>query len=138
MAKPAKYLAYSNHIEPVAAASYGSAAGPAVDLVHLSHQTLGDNALERELLSLFDRQAAQFAQRLAGAARPGESGWRADLAHSLKGSSRVIGAFEVGRAAEAYEDALRAGALDAALLWSRLETAITAARSAIAELLERP
>ena len=36
-----------------------------IDLVHLSRQSLGDRALEIELLTLFERQAEQIAARLA-------------------------------------------------------------------------
>jgi HPt (histidine-containing phosphotransfer) domain-containing protein len=105
--------------------------------VHLSHQTLGDSALEAELLSLFDRQARQFAHRLSSPMTPRESKWRADLAHTLKGSARAIGAFGVGHAAEAYERALLGGAADADEYWLGLENAIDAASAAIAHLLGR-
>jgi len=69
--------------------------------------------------------------------RPGESRWRADLAHTLKGSALAIGAFGVGRAAQAYEDAARAETVDLPLRLARLDAAIGAARRTIAELLDR-
>ena len=69
---------------------------PAVlDLVHLSRQTFGDHALEIELLTLFERQAAQLSARLGGARAPGDAGARMELAHMLKGSARSVGAFAV-------------------------------------------
>lgn len=110
---------------------------PVLDLVHLSRQTFGDHALETELLSLFDRQAGQFAARLAEPGRPSDIISRADLAHTLKGSARAIGAFGLGAAADAYEAALRGRGSDEAELRAGLIAAIGAVRAAIAELLER-
>lgn len=137
MAKPAEFLALSYGAEQGAPATV-AADEPTLDLVHLSHQTLGDNALERELLTLFERQAAQFAARLAAPMGVGEEKWRADLVHTLKGSARAVGAAAVGRAAEDYEEALRAGDSDTSRRLARLSASIETARRAIAELLERP
>jgi HPt (histidine-containing phosphotransfer) domain-containing protein len=85
---------------------------------------MGDRELEKELLSLFDRQAAQIADRLAnieaGAAN-------ADLAHKLKGSARAVGAMAVAAAAENYEHAARAGLLRASDA-DRLVAAVEEAR----------
>jgi HPt (histidine-containing phosphotransfer) domain-containing protein len=109
---------------------------PTIDLVHLSRQTLGDYGLEQELLGLFARQARTIAERLAAPARGGDASWRADLAHTLKGSAVAIGAAGVARAAADYEDAARAGApLDAH--WRALEAALTTAGAAVEDLLER-
>ena len=63
-----------------------------IDLVHLSRQTFGDHDLERELLGLFDAQAAQFAKRLRSPAAQGDADWRIALAHTIKGSARAVGA----------------------------------------------
>ncbi len=109
---------------------------PVLDLVHLSRQTFGDHALETELLTLFDRQAGQFAARFAAPGSEGESGWRAELAHTLKGSARAVGAFAVGAAAEAYEAALRGGDPRAEALRERLVREIEDARGEIMNLLE--
>jgi HPt (histidine-containing phosphotransfer) domain-containing protein len=109
---------------------------PAIDLVHLSRQTLGDHGLEQELLGLFARQAQTIAARLAAPARADDGKWRADLAHTLKGSAVAIGAAAVAQAAADYEDAARTGApLDDR--WRALETALTAAGAAVEELIER-
>jgi HPt (histidine-containing phosphotransfer) domain-containing protein len=108
---------------------------PAIDLVHLSRQTLGDRALETELLRLFDRQASQIMERLHACAS-GDRKALGDLAHTIKGSARAIGAIDVAAAAQACEDTLRPGsplATDAAL--ARLDERIAAAREAIASLL---
>jgi len=79
-----------------------------VDLVQLSRQTTGDRALEKELLGVFDVQAAQISEKLKTAEAGAAS---AELAHKLKGSARAVGANEVAAAAENYEYAARAGFL---------------------------
>lgn len=71
----------------------------ALDLVHLAHHTLGDQDLEREILRLFAAQSRTLLARLE-AARDKE---RMRVAHTLKGSARAIGAWEVVRAAEEIE-----------------------------------
>jgi HPt (histidine-containing phosphotransfer) domain-containing protein len=106
-----------------------------IDLVHLSRQTFGDHDLERELLALFDAQAGHFVDRLNADSAPGDADWRIGLAHTIKGSARAIGAFEVGQAAEAYEWALRGADPKAAEKAGTLGTAIARARAAIALLL---
>ena len=107
-----------------------------IDLVHLSRQSLGDRALEIELLTLFERQAEQIAVRLATPSANGERRWRHDLAHTLKGSARAVGAMAVAAAAQAYEEALY-GAGEPAVLAARdaLLAAVAQARSAVLELL---
>ena len=116
-----------------------SAAEPVIDLVHLSKQTLGDAALETELLRLFEEQALAFAVRLRAPAPLAETArdiqQRIVLAHTLKGSSRAIGAFALADAAQAYEDALRANAPDADASPRRLLAALDSARAEISRLL---
>ncbi len=80
--------------------------GRALDLVHLSRQSLGDRALELELLSLFDCHARQILDRLEAAGPQADRQWRLDLAHALKGSARAVGAQKVACLAEAYEFSL--------------------------------
>src|ERR1700709_1159514 len=70
-----------------------------VDLVHLSRMTLGDRDLEREVLQLFERQAAMLLERMPGAG-PAHV---AAMAHTIKGSARGIGAWQVARYAETLE-----------------------------------
>lgn len=60
-----------------------------VDLAHLARQTLGDQALSREVLALFVDQATLFKAQIVHASIPE----RLRLAHTLKGSARGIGAF---------------------------------------------
>ncbi len=134
MVKPAKLMVLA--LEAAPGGGDATAERP-IDLVHLSRQTFGDHDLERELLALFDAQAAQFARRLDEPIAAEETVWRVELVHTLKGSSRAIGAFQVGRAAEAYEQALRAGDRVASAPRERLSAAIETARGAIAQLLAR-
>ena len=105
---------------------------PAIDLAHLARMTFGEENLEGEVLRLFDRQAAMLLARMAGAP-PSEV---AAFAHTLTGSARGIGAWQVAKAAEAVEQAARdrdpsqlAGATHT------LAAAVKVVRMAIAELL---
>lgn len=92
----------------------------AIDMTHLSRQSLGDHELEVELLNLFDMQAGRIASDL-GMPDPKRDVrvQRLDLAHTLKGSARAVGAGRVGSACEVLEGLLRAhapqGAIDQAL-----------------------
>jgi HPt (histidine-containing phosphotransfer) domain-containing protein len=106
-------------------------AGPAIDLVHLSRQTMGDEALETELLGLFAKQAALVTARLAQDSAAVEL-CRADLAHTLKGSARSVGAHRVAAAAEAYETAAREGGHPDL---ATLEGAVAEACAVIADLV---
>jgi HPt (histidine-containing phosphotransfer) domain-containing protein len=94
--------------EPTPGQSPGprSASRP-VDLVHLSRYTLGDRALEREVLELFCTQSAIYLERLNQAHTDRE--WR-DAAHSLKGLAQAIGAWRAAEAARQAE-ALAGGVL---------------------------
>ena len=85
---------------------------PAIDLVHLSRQTLGDRQLETELLGLFAKQAKTIVKALAKPAEPGRAGCdtAADLLHRLCGSARAIGSWGVAAQAEGLERDLRARA----------------------------
>jgi HPt (histidine-containing phosphotransfer) domain-containing protein len=101
-----------------------------IDLVHLARQTMGDRELEKELLALFDCQAAQIAVRLRHVENGAAS---ADLAHKLKGSARAVGAGAVAAAAENYEHGARAGLLRQADA-DRLVSAVAEARDFLQEL----
>jgi HPt (histidine-containing phosphotransfer) domain-containing protein len=103
--------------------------GP-IDIAHLKCMTLGDAGLEREVLAMFAGQTARLIEALA--ALPPEA---AELAHTLKGSARAIGAFGVADAAEAFEAALRDGEPSQAL--AALRQTIAQAGSAIDAMLRR-
>ena len=78
----------------------GLAARRPIDFDHLACQTMGDKALELEVLQMFARQARESMKELAGA----EGVARGALAHRLKGSARAVGADAVAAAAEALEE----------------------------------
>ncbi|SRR5690606_25295705 len=71
-----------------------------VDLVHLAHYTMGNRALELEVLELFRRQSTIYLERLQRAGN--EQAWR-EAVHALKGTARGIGAWDVAEAALAAE-----------------------------------
>jgi HPt (histidine-containing phosphotransfer) domain-containing protein len=71
-----------------------------VDLVHLSRYTLGERALEREVLELFCSQSLVYLERLRDARS--DKDWK-EAAHSLKGSASAIGAWRTAEAARRAE-----------------------------------
>jgi HPt (histidine-containing phosphotransfer) domain-containing protein len=101
-----------------------------IDLVHLARMTLGDRGLEREVLALFDRQATVLVARM----RASPPAAVTSVAHTLKGSARGVGAWQVAAAAEAVEVAA-AGEGDLSAAIGRLATVAEEARAVIAELL---
>ncbi len=76
------------------------ASEPAIDLVHLARQTLGDAGLEREILQLFITQLRSVEDRMMGA----DGRDTAFLIHGLKGSARSVGAFPLADACAAWEE----------------------------------
>jgi HPt (histidine-containing phosphotransfer) domain-containing protein len=68
--------------------------------VHLSRYTLGERALEREVLELFCTQSLVYLERLREA--QSDQDWK-DAAHSLKGSASAIGAWRAAEAAQRAE-----------------------------------
>lgn len=104
--------------------------GP-IDFEHLSRMTLGDPALECEVLTMFAAQSAKLLGQLASL--PPEA--RA-LAHTLKGSARAIGAFAVAEAAAQLETALGEAAAARAAL-DGLGDAVAEAQGAIDVYLSR-
>ena len=81
-------------------------AGPAaqssepVDIQHLRRYTFGDQALEKEILSLFVTQLPETIAALRVATS--QKDWKV-AAHTLKGSCRAIGAFRLGEIAQDAE-----------------------------------
>ena len=104
--------------------------GP-IDTAHLKRMTLGDAGLEREVLAMFAGQAVRLIGALA--ALPADA---AEIAHTLNGSARAIGAFKVADAAEALEASLRDGG-EASEALAALQRAIAEARQAIDAALRR-
>jgi HPt (histidine-containing phosphotransfer) domain-containing protein len=107
-----------------------------IDLVLLSRQSLGDRALEIELLTLFERQAQQIVERFATPLGNGERRWRHDLAHTLKGSALAVGATAVAAAAQIYEETLYGGSEQAVgSARDALVASVAEARNAVLELI---
>jgi HPt (histidine-containing phosphotransfer) domain-containing protein len=102
-----------------------------VDLDHLRRMTLGDQALEREVLGMFLKQSGRVLDQLAEMSSEASA-----LAHTLKGSARAIGAFRVADSAAAVEDAVRKGG-DLASPLGALADAVAQARGAIEAHLTR-
>jgi len=86
--------------------SLGPSKSNPIDLVHLAHQTMGDRAVELEVLRIFARQARQCLQDLTNA----DSTNVIAIAHRLKGAAQAVGAFPVSKVAEQIES----GSYDAA------------------------
>lgn len=70
-----------------------------VDLGHLARQTMGDRALEQEVLALFVQQALSVRDKIIDA----DLKDRLLLAHALKGSARGVGAFAIADCATEIE-----------------------------------
>jgi len=104
--------------------------GP-IDFEHLERMTLGDAAIEQEVLTMFSAQSARLVHTLA--AMPADA---SALAHTLKGSARAIGAFAVADAADRLEVAIARG-FDASAALAELGEAVAEARAAIEAVLRR-
>jgi HPt (histidine-containing phosphotransfer) domain-containing protein len=96
-----------------------------VDLAHLAKQTLGDRALEQEVLKLFVHQALTARDQIAEA----QVKERLLLAHNLKGSARGVGAFAIADCVAEIENRP-----DDQQLIARLSTLIDEVRDFIAAI----
>ncbi|WP_455873244.1 Hpt domain-containing protein [Rhizobium yanglingense] len=74
--------------------------GRPIDLVHLAKQTMGDKALEVEVLKIFARQARACLQEVSS----GDAKKMQGAAHRLKGAASAVGAFQVSEAADMLEN----------------------------------
>ena len=72
-----------------------------VDLAHLGRQTMGDRALEQEVLGLFVQQLATIADRIEA----GDHAERPRLGPTLRGSAAGVGAFALSECAAEIEAA---------------------------------
>ena len=108
----------------------GVAAEP-VDLAHLARYTLGDRALEREVLELFCGQSRVYLEQLHAARS--EQAWR-DAAHSLKGSAQAVGAWRVADAARAAEIGKGTDVGDRPQVLAAIEASVAEANSFIRSL----
>lgn len=103
-----------------------------IDRKHLARYTLGDKSLETEVLGLFLEQLPNTVEQMRSAAT--DKDWLR-AAHTLKGSSRCVGAWRLARMAEQAERmggiGNRLACLEAVL---RIEAAVEEARSFIVDL----
>jgi HPt (histidine-containing phosphotransfer) domain-containing protein len=102
-----------------------------IDRTHLFRMTLGDHALECEVLQLFDQQAGMLIARMDQANRTGV----AVLAHTLYGSARAIGAWAIAGAAETLEAAAKSKSVEMQSAKQALARTVDDARRTIAALL---
>jgi len=111
-------------------------AGVPIDRAHLARFTLGSAELEREILGLFLAQLPLSIEQLRFAATDRE--WQI-AAHTIKGSARAVGAWQVGRlAAEAEKVAgCGDGRVRAAMLL-RLDEAFEAVQGYVDEAFPAP
>jgi HPt (histidine-containing phosphotransfer) domain-containing protein len=105
---------------------------PPIDLQHLKRMTMGEPALEREVLTLFATQSRELASKLAGMPDDADA-----LAHTLKGSARAVGAFRVAEAALNLEAAMRDNH-DVVFALKAVSEAVDEAATAIDAMLRRP
>jgi CRP-like cAMP-binding protein len=123
-------MTYAVAASAVAVATTPESSGALIDRAHLAQMTLGDAALEREILSLFERQSELLIERIRTLPPAAVS----TLAHTLKGSAKGVGAWNVARAAEAVE--LADGTLaEFRAAIERLAVEIGATRALIADML---
>ena len=80
-----------------------------LDEEHLTHMTLGDRRLEREVLEIFVRQSADTLDVIRDCVAGRELAGTAAAAHAMIGSARAIGARRMTQAAERVERAADAG-----------------------------
>ena len=101
-----------------------------IDRAHLARMTHGERDLECEVLQLYATQADLLLGRM-GQASPAVLG---ALAHTICGSSRGVGAWQVADAAAAVEVDAAQGR-DTAASVARLASAIRVAQGHIVELI---
>jgi HPt (histidine-containing phosphotransfer) domain-containing protein len=74
-----------------------------IDLTHLARYTGGERALNAEILKLFDGQVTEMVGQLNAVLQVRDAKrWR-EIAHTIKGAARGVGAFGMGEAAAAAE-----------------------------------
>ena len=74
-----------------------------IDLDHLARYTGGEKALNAEILRLFDGQITDMVAQLQTIlVQCDAKRWR-EVAHTIKGAARGVGAFGMGEAAAAAE-----------------------------------
>jgi hypothetical protein len=102
------------------------------DTSHLGRYTLGDMALEKELLGLFRVQARLQLDLISSATCAGDFGISV---HALKGAALALGAWSIARTTSELEEIdFAADPLKRRQLVERLRSEIDAAEAAIARM----
>jgi HPt (histidine-containing phosphotransfer) domain-containing protein len=103
----------------------------AIDLEHLARYTGGERALNEDVLRLFDNQITAMVGELHAliASRDGKR-WR-EVAHTIKGAARGVGAFSMGDLAASAEPINPADAPAAKDVIAKLEREAQTVRSFI-------
>ena len=106
-----------------------------LDVEHLKQYTLGDVALEREVLQMFLEQCGLYLERLQQAQTVQDWG---ESCHSLKGSASGVGAFKLSAHAARLEtiEPLPKGEARATLL-DALQKDVESTRHAIISHLDK-
>ncbi|MEZ5875900.1 MAG: Hpt domain-containing protein [Hyphomicrobiales bacterium] len=121
--------------EPLGAPGQRKTPSQPVDLTHLARYTLGERALEREVLELFCTQSVLYLEQLKAALS--DKAWK-EAAHSLKGSARAVGAWRAAQAAERAEALQGDGLVQfRAAQISEIEASLREAEAYITALLKR-
>ncbi len=112
-------------------------AAPAVDLSHLARYTGGDEALNAEVLRLFDSQTNELVAKLYAIldARDRKS-WK-EVTHTIKGAARGIGAFVLADAAAFAEPIDPADRNNASVALAALKQHATDVQAFIRDYLAR-
>ncbi|MBN9546127.1 MAG: Hpt domain-containing protein [Alphaproteobacteria bacterium] len=107
----------------------------AIDLEHLAKYTGGEKALDAEILRLFDGQIAGMVTELNGLIATGDAKrWR-EIAHTIKGAARGVGAFGMGEAAAKAEPVNPADGTQAQAALQKLEQEAQTVRAFIEQYL---
>ena len=92
-------------LEVLFPAAYQAAARrQSIDLVHLAHQTLGDWALECEVLRMFEEVVTTYFGRVRAAETDDE---RLMNLHALRGAALGVGAFRIAELCKLAEGEVR-------------------------------
>jgi HPt (histidine-containing phosphotransfer) domain-containing protein len=93
----------------------------ALNLDHLDRYTGGEKSINDEVLQLFDTQITAMVGELSGlVASENRKRWR-EIAHTIKGAARGVGAFAMGDAAARAEPVDPWNAADAKAALARIE-----------------
>ena len=102
-----------------------------VDLAHLARYTGGEKSMNGEILRLFDSQISTMVAELNGLLQTQDGKrWR-EIAHTIKGAARGVGAFEMGDAAAKAEPVDPANQPEAKAAVAKLESEAETVRAFI-------